>query len=201
MPSQLVDPFDAPPAPGGGLIDPFDEVKPEVVADPNRAPSIGRVAAASLATEFEPRARLFAEQLFPDEPIEVAIKRFGTIGDEIVFKDKDGQVKTVTPGIARKLAATAGPSIPAAGALAGAAITAPLVVASGGAGVPATVAAAGLGAAGGEELRSSLSAIFLEQDKSVRQRAVDALTEGCHSGHWRGRGRGRRQGLAKPSRP
>jgi len=137
----------------------------ELVEDPNLTTGVGAQFKAGFASDEEEVLRVFAQDMFPDEPIDEAVKRFGTTEDGRLFaRTDDGRFVEVTPqgfldAAPGAVARGVGKSIPVAtGTIAGIS-TAPAAIT--GVGLLGTMAATGGAAAVGEVVRQKVGDFIL----------------------------------------
>jgi len=140
---------------------------------------------SGFASDENETLRYLAQQLYPNEPIEQAVKRFGSRDGVLYHKGDDGKLYEALPGsgwglrdIAGWLASGAGKSIPMlTGGTAGV-VTAPLAM-TGPVGLAGTMLAAGGAGAAGEALRQKWGD-YMMGDASTGDLALgDVATEGA----------------------
>lgn len=100
---------------------------------------------AGFAKDIDQRARILAGELFPDEPIEQAIKRFGVSDGRLYYTDDEGQAHWALSDLADRAAARTIETLPSVAGVTTGVLTAPL--AAKGMVAPSMLAAGGVGAA------------------------------------------------------
>ena len=134
-----------------------------------KPPSFATLFKTAFADDPGTKIKIFAMSRFPDEPIETSIQRYGlSPKGEILFKDKDGIIKTETPDTflsnVKRIAAETGGNSPAIIMGTIGAISGP---------VPAVI-----GAAGGEGVRKLIANLVFDEPQSSLNNALDISLEG-----------------------
>lgn len=146
------------------------------------------------ASDEAEAVRYMASQLYPNEPIERAVQRFGKKDGQIVHMADDGKVYNALPAgwspraLMADVARGAGKAIPVgAGAAAG---MATLPLATTGIGLAGTMAAAGGAAAGGEAVRQKIGDYLMGPASTGNIDVGQVVQEGAASGFGQGIGVG-----------
>jgi hypothetical protein len=149
---------------------------------------------AGFASDEKETVRMLADRLFPNEPIEQAVKRFSKDkSGAILYENEQGQKFPALPtggvrGAAASIAKGAGPALPIGAAAATGILTAPMALG----GPPGLAASVGLTAgagAGGEVVRQKVGDALIgdrASDKSLNVGSV--IREGAESGLGQGIG-------------
>jgi len=176
---------------------PQEDVKPsekDLVDDSSKALGFKGQAVGSFASDDKEWVRNAAHYLYPDQPIEESIKRFGqTKEGRWYHKGDDDKLYHVTPyaGMARlnNIGAGVGPALPAAGGATLGILTAPAALT--GVGLVGTMGAAGVGAVGGEVARQKIGD-WLLGDAAVSKdiNVPEVIKEGVNSTFGQGIGMG-----------
>ncbi|MBM3549660.1 MAG: hypothetical protein FJX54_22200 [Alphaproteobacteria bacterium] len=195
---------EAPPAAPAAEVDWYKEIvggrpQQEVRSAPFKGKPIGdspdkaapalAAARASLAPDEKDQIKRYAAQMFPDMPLEIAVRRFGVVDGNIVYADEEGNYNRVTPSVAgstgvldaakrvgKWAAAQIGPSIPAAAGMTVGAATVPS-----GASIPLAAGAAG----GADIVRQMVDRLLAGEDVTdvdLTNALGHALTEGAGQG-------------------
>jgi hypothetical protein len=107
--------------------------------------------------------RFLASRLYPDEPTDQAVKRFGKREGTIFHRGDDGNLYEALPsGTLSGMAKSVGPSIPIGAGTAMGVLTSPLSAT--GVGFPASLAATSAAAAGGEAVRQGIGNVLMGDD-------------------------------------
>jgi hypothetical protein len=162
-----------------------------LIDDPKREVGAMDVAKASFASDDAEATRYYASKLYPNEPIDKAVQRFGDINGVMFHVADDGKAYRVTGPrdvIPRTLASMAGPAIPAAAGVAAGVLTAPM--AATGVGLAGSVAATGAASAGGEYVRQKLGDAFLGKAATNEINPIPVAIEGVTGGAGQGIGLG-----------
>lgn len=167
-PSARVEPVSEPEINGLDLLfggDPAAAVPPptakDLTYDPDKTLGFLGEAKGSFASDETEWTRAAAQTLYPDEPLEAAVKRFGKTKDGRFFhRGDDGQMYEVRPpddtwaSWGQGIGAGVGPAVPAATGLLTGIATMPLTG-------PGSLPAAGAGAAAGEMGRQFIGDMIL----------------------------------------
>jgi len=134
-----------------------------------KPPSFATLFKTAFADDPGTKIKIFAMSRFPDEPIETSIQRYGlSPKGEILFKDKDGIIKTETPDTflsnVKRIAAETGGNSPA--------------IIMGTIGAISGPAPAVIGAAGGEGVRKLIANLVFDEPQSSLNNALDISLEG-----------------------
>ena len=160
-----------PPVPEGFVIEDGPNA-PTVEQSDEMGAEVSDTAVASLADDPRARMRYFAKERFPDDPN--AVKRYGMVGGQIVYRGEDGKIYAEVPntdsftGYARQAASTVGPSIPMVTGAVGGVATIPVY-----GGVPGAM----LGAMGGQAAREGLANVLMDQEVDVGRVATEGALE------------------------
>lgn len=170
-------PEKAPVAAGGGdwfsslaqdtqSVPPAIQPDEPIIKDPSKAVGLKQRFVAGFASDEEETKRYYAKQLYPDEPVEQSVQRFGMRGNRMFHRADDGQLYEVVPrSIAGTIAEGAGGAIPALTGGTAAVVTAPL--ATTGVGGAVTIGSTYAAGAGGEYVRQKLGDVMMGEDVSA----------------------------------
>lgn len=176
---------------------PQEEVKPsekDLVDDSSKALGFKGQAVGSFASDNKEWVRNAAHYLYPDQPIEESIKRFGqTKEGRWYHKGDDDKLYHVTPyaGMARlhNIGSGVGPALPVAAGAATGILTAPAALT--GVGLLGTMGATGLATAGGEVARQKIGDYILGDAAVSKDISVpDVIKEGVNGTFGQGIGMG-----------
>ena len=158
---------EAQPAPGfadallSGQPLPAVDIPPPSLPAPQQ-PSLGTLAASSLASELEPQVRFLASRIFPGQPFESVVGRFALDEDNQFLVDG----VPIAPGFLEQAASSLGQTLPELGAGFAGMAAAPLI-ATGPQGLAAAAGIAGLGGAAGQGVREALAQQIIGQEPSL----------------------------------
>jgi hypothetical protein len=150
-----------------------------LVDEPTKETGVGVAFKGGFASDENETIRLYASQLYPNEPIDRSVKRFGKVGDSYFHIGDDGVAyRVVGPRDmpARVAAGMAGPAIPAASGLGAGIVTAPL--ASTGVGAAGSAILTGGAAAAGEVARQKIGDVLLGPAATNEINPVPVAIEG-----------------------
>lgn len=176
----------------------------DLVDDSGKALGFTAQAKGSFASDDKEWIRHAAKSLYPNEPMDAAVKRFGQTKEGTWFhKGDDGQMYHVTPyaGMARlnNIGSGVGRSLPVATGTAAGIVTAPL--AATGVGLAGSLAATGTAAAGGEALRQVIGDWLLGEAATNDLNGMNVAKEGIEGGLGQGIGLGMGAWLSRNSVP
>lgn len=165
----------------------------DLVDDSSKALGFTAQAKGSFASDDKEWVRHAARSLYPNEPMDAAVKRFGQTKEGTWFhRGDDGQMYHVTPyaGMARlnNIGGGVGRSLPVATGTAAGIVTAPL--AATGVGLAGSLAATGTAAAGGELLRQAIGDWLLGEAATGDINGMNVAKESIESGLGQGIGLG-----------
>lgn len=139
--------------------------------------SFGALTKASAVDNQQTKLRIFAKSRFPDLPEEEAVNKYGIIGGEIVYLDKDDKIKKESPsgvgGFFKEMGAGLLGNLPTVvGGTVGAVAGAPfgLVGAAGG---------AALGATGGKAINQVIANLLFDEPQTVGGNIKGMAQEGA----------------------
>jgi hypothetical protein len=178
---------------GGGKVKPAQVLDKDLTYDYDRTLGFKQQAVGSFASDDNEWLRHAAKSLYPDEPLEKAVQRFGKTKEGRYFhKGDDGKTYEVTPprGLGRlsNIGGGVGHALPVGGGTAAGIVTAPM--AATGVGLVGTMAAAGGGAVGGELLRQKIGDYLLGDASTNEINVPKAAFEGAQSALGQGVGAG-----------
>lgn len=165
----------------------------DLVDDSSKALGFVSQAKGSFASDDKEWIRHAAKELYPNEPMDAAVTRFGQTKEGTWFhRGDDGKLYHVTPyeGWARlsNIGSGVGKSIPVGTGVATGIVTAPL--AATGIGLAGSLAATGTAAAGGELLRQAIGDWLLGEASTGDINALSVTKEGVEGGLGQGIGLG-----------
>jgi hypothetical protein len=165
----------------------------DLTYDYDRTLGFKQQAVGSFASDDNEWLRHAAKSLYPDEPLEKAVTRFGKTKEGRYFhKGDDGNAYEVTPpkGIGRlaNIGGGVGHALPIGGGAAAGIVTAPM--AATGVGLVGTMAAAGGGAVAGEALRQKIGDYLLGDAATNELNIPKVAYEGAQSALGQGVGAG-----------
>jgi hypothetical protein len=178
---------------GGGKARPAPVLDKDLTYDYDRTLGFGQQAVGSFASDDNEWVRHAAKSLYPDEPLEKSVQRFGKTKEGRYFhKGDDGKSYEVTPprGLGRlaNIGGGVGHALPVGGGTAAGIATAPLAVT--GLGLVGTMGAAGGGAVGGELLRQKIGDYLLGEASTNEVNVPKVAFEGAQSALGQGVGAG-----------
>jgi hypothetical protein len=176
----------------------------DLIDDPSKALGFKGQAVGSFASDDKEWVRNAAHYLYPEQPIDEAIKRFGqTKEGRWYHKDDEGRLLHVTPfsGMARlnNIGGGVGKAIPVATGTAAGIVTAPM--AATGIGLAGTLTATGTAAAGGEVLRQIIGDWLLGEASTKDLNGMNVAKEGIEGGLGQGIGLGMGAWLSRNAVP
>lgn len=176
----------------------------ELVDDPSKSLGFTGQVVGSFASDDKEWVRNAAHYLYPDQPIDESVKRFGqTKEGRWYHKDDQGRLLHVQPysGMSRlsNIGSGVGRALPVAAGTATGIATAPL--AATGVGLAGTIAATGTAAAGAELLRQAIGDWILGEASTKELNPMSATKEGVESGLGQGIGLGMGAWLARNAVP
>lgn len=177
-----------------GIEDKPEPVDPATVrSDPGRVMDTGALFRQGFTSDLDEEIRNAAQSIYPNEPLEQAVKRFSVVEGELVHKGDDGNVYRARPSgmdnVLGRIAGGIGPSLPVVAGTATGISTAPLAL-GGPVGLAGSMLATGGAAAGGEVARQKLgdamlgdaSTNSLNAGSIVQEGAINALGQGIGAG-------------------
>jgi hypothetical protein len=182
-----------------------------IQSDPNRAVGIGGMFRSGFTSDTDEEIRNAAATIYPNEPLEEAVKRFAVVEGELVHRADDGKVYRAYPGGLEgqigRVASFAGPALPIAAGTATGVLTAPMAMT--GAGLPVSMALTGGAGAAGEYGRQALGDVMLGDASTNSLNVGNIITEGATNALGQGIGagisalatRGAVRDVAKADRP
>jgi hypothetical protein len=178
---------------GGGRGKAPSVADKDLTYDYDRTLGFKQQAVGSFASDDNEWLRHAAKSLYPDEPLEKAVTRFGKTKEGRYFhKGDDGKAYEVTPpkGIGRlaNIGGGVGHALPIGGGTAAGVVTAPM--AATGVGLVGTMSAAAGGAVVGETLRQKIGDYILGEASTNELNVPKVLYEGAQSGLGQGVGAG-----------
>lgn len=165
-----------------------------VKSDPQKGAGYLDVAGASFASDPKEEMRWYASRMFPGEPVDKSVKRFGIKDGEMYFvpdPKKPNEAFKVIPDQSwgKRMMTGVGPSIPAVTGTAAGIATAPLMTT--GIGTAGTIAAAGGAAAAGDIARQKIGDVMYGPDVSTKDlNLVTPVREAIMAGTGEGIGKG-----------
>lgn len=165
----------------------------DLTYDYDRTLGFKQQAVGSFASDDAEWLRHAAKSLYPDEPMEKAVQRFGKTKEGRYFhKGDDGKLYEVTPprGVGRlaNIGGGVGHALPVGGGTAAGVVTAPM--AATGVGLLGTMASASGGAVAGELIRQKIGDYLLGEASTNELNVPKVLYEGAQSGLGQGVGAG-----------
>jgi hypothetical protein len=178
---------------GGKAVKPAPVLDKDLTYDYDRTLGFKQQAVGSFASDDNEWLRHAAKSLYPDEPLEKSVQRFGKTKEGRYFhKGDDGKTYEVTPprGLGRvaNIGGGVGHALPVGGGTAAGIVTAPM--AATGVGLVGTMAAAGGGAVGGELLRQKIGDYLLGDASTNELNIPKVAFEGAQSALGQGVGTG-----------
>lgn len=162
-------------------------VKPDapIASDPSKRVGIGSRFVAGFSSNEDETIRYYASQLYPNEPVDHAVSRFGKRGDRLFHKADDGNLYEVVArsgpsALAGTVAEGAGSALPVGSGAAAAILTAP--AAATGVGALGTFAATTGAAAGGEVARQKIGDVLMGDASTKDVNWWNVAGEGLMSG-------------------
>jgi hypothetical protein len=177
-----------------------DQSAPPAVADKDltydydRTLGFKQQTVGSFASDDKEWVRHAAKSLYPDEPLETSVNRFGKTKEGRYFhKGDDGSLYEVTPpkGMARlaNVGAGVGHALPVGGGTAAGIVTAPMAL-TGPVGLAGSIASAAGGASVGELARQKIGDYILGEASTNELNVPKIAFEGAQSGLGQGVGAG-----------
>lgn len=177
----------------------------DLTYDYDRTLGFKQQAVGSFASDDAEWLRHSAKSLYPDEPVDRSVKRFGqTKEGRYYHKGDDGKLYEVTPpsgaGRVANIGGGIGHALPVGGATVAGITTAPMAVT--GVGLLGTMGATAAAGAGGEYLRQKIGDYLFEPDVADNSVSVPkVLYEGAQSGLGQGVGAGMASWLNRYAAP
>lgn len=176
----------------------------EVIDDSSKSLGFVPQAVGSFASDDKEWVRYAAHYLYPNEPIDQAVKRFGqTQEGRWYHKDDEGKLFHVQPysgwGRVSNIGSGVGKALPVVGGTAAGIVTTPAALT--GVGLLGTMGAATGGAAGGELLRQIIGDYLLGEASTNNINVPGVAREGIESGLGQGIGMGIGQYFARNAVP
>jgi hypothetical protein len=166
----------------------------DLTYDYDRTLGFKQQTVGSFASDDKEWVRHAAKSLYPDEPLETSVNRFGKTKEGRYFhKGDDGSLYEVTPpkGMARlaNIGAGVGHALPVGGGTAAGIVTAPMAL-TGPVGLAGSIASAAGGASVGELARQKIGDYILGEASTNELNVPKIAFEGAQSGLGQGVGAG-----------